>query len=154
MKFLIEKTIDTEVLIEGTKEGTKRMYIAGPFLMFDKPNQNNRIYPEKVMDKAVNKYIKEYINENRALGELNHSASLSIDPERACILTTEVIKEGKYWNGKAKVLSSPLGKLLESLIDDGVKFGVSSRGAGSVTKKNGYTYVGEDWLEFLILSVQ
>jgi hypothetical protein len=83
------------------------MYITGPFLMFNKPNRNKRMYPEKVMESAVQKYIKEYVDERRALGEMNHPAGrLQVDPERACILTESLEKDGNYYHGKAKVLKT------------------------------------------------
>jgi hypothetical protein len=127
-----------EILTEAVDAGEKRMYIAGPFLMFDKPNRNGRIYPQKVMDEAVSVYQKEYIDRNRALGEFLHpQGRVTVDPERACVMTTELTKDGSYYYGKAKVLSTPLGKMLENLMNDGVKIGVSSRGAGSVAQKGG-----------------
>ena len=88
MKLLTE-IAETSQLLTESAEGQKRMYIAGPFLMFDKPNRNNRVYPKKVMTEAVTKYRKEYIDRNRALGEMNHpQGRLQVDPERACIMTT------------------------------------------------------------------
>lgn len=146
--ILIEQNIasvPTETLIEEVN-GKKRLKIQGPFLMFDKPNRNGRVYPEKVMTPAVEKYIEEYVKTNRALGECSHPSSrITIDPERACILTESLEKDGKYYIGKAKVLSTPLGKLLECLLNDGVKIGVSSRGLGSTMKKDGKIYVKDDY---------
>lgn len=146
MKLITDTAISTEILTESTVEGTKRLYIAGPFLMHSKENRNGRIYSKKGMDAAVKRYTEEYIKTSRALGEMNHPAGrLQVDPERACILTTELQPDGNYYYGKAKVLSTPLGKVLEALLNDGVKVGVSSRGVGSVTKRGGKTYVGEDF---------
>lgn len=146
--LLVEKNIvtsATETLFEEV-DGKKRLKIVGPFLMFDKENRNGRIYPEKVMTPAVEKYIKDYVKTNRALGEMNHpSQRVSIDPERACIMTESLEKEGKYYMGKAKVLSTPLGKLLECLLNDGAKIGVSSRGLGSTFKKDGKIHVKDDY---------
>lgn len=146
MKLITDTAISTEILTESTVEGSKRLYIAGPFLMHSKENRNGRIYSKKGMDSAVKRYTEEYIKTSRALGEMNHPAGrLQVDPERACILTTELQPDGNYYHGKAKVLSTPLGKVLEALISDGVKVGVSSRGVGSVTKRGNKTYVGEDF---------
>lgn len=146
MKLITDTAISTEILTESTLEGNKRLYIAGPFLMHSKENRNGRIYSKKGMDNAVKRYTEEYIKTSRALGEMNHPAGrLQVDPERACILTTELQPDGNYYHGKAKVLSTPLGKVLEALLEDGVKVGVSSRGVGSVTKRGGKTYVGEDF---------
>lgn len=144
MKLIADLAETAQVLTESV-EGAKRMYIAGPFLMFDKPNRNGRIYPQKVMDSAVKKYKEDYIDKNRALNELLHPQRLTIDPERACTLTTELNKDGNYYYGKAKVLSTPLGKLLENMLNDGVKVGVSSRGAGSITQSGKHKVVGNDF---------
>lgn len=145
MKLLLEQAPTTELITENTAEG-KRLYISGPFLMHSKKNRNNRIYSKEGMDKAVKQYIKEYVQSNRSLGEMNHPKDrLAVDPERACIMTTELHPDGNYYHGKAKVLSTPLGKVLEALLNDGVKIGVSSRGVGSVSKKGDATYVGEDF---------
>lgn len=144
MQSLIESV--SEVLTESTVDGSgKKVHrINGPFLMFDKPNQNKRKYPEKIMDAAVENYVKNYVKTSRALGELNHPEKrLSIDPERACIITESLEKDGKYYIGTARVLTTPLGRLLSNLLDDKVRIGVSSRGAGNVKKQGDYTIVEE-----------
>lgn len=154
MRLLIDRNIDTQVLTESTVEGEKRMYITGPFLMHSKANRNKRIYSKVGMDKAVKKYVEEYVKTNRALGEMNHPAGrLQVDPERACILTTELTPDGNHYNGKARVLSTPMGKILEALLKDGVRIGVSSRGVGSVSKRGDVTYVGEDFQLFVSADV-
>ena len=139
---------DVSVLTEG-KGDEKRMFITGPFLQAVKENKNKRIYPEVVMDNAVENYKKDYIDEKRALGELNHPAEPVVNPERAAIMTESLKKTpGKdaiYYEGKAKVLSTPMGKIVENLLDDGVKIGVSSRGLGSLMPTNGINIVGEDF---------
>lgn len=147
MKLLTDfSATTTEILTENTVEGTKRMYISGPFLMHSKENRNGRIYSKKGMDEAVKRYTEDYIKTSRSLGEMNHPPGrLQVDPERACIMTTELHPDGNYYYGKAKVLSTPLGKVLEALLNDGVKIGVSSRGLGSVTKRGKQTMVGEDF---------
>lgn len=146
MKLITDvSSLSTEILTESTAEG-KRLYVAGPFLMHSKENRNGRIYSKKGMDSAVKSYTEEYIKPCRSLGEMNHPAGrLQVDPERACIMTTELNADGNYYYGKAKVLSTPLGKVLEALLNDGVKIGVSSRGLGSVTKRGGKTMVGDDF---------
>lgn len=139
---------DVSVLTEG-KGDQKRMFITGPFLQAVKENKNKRIYPEVVMDNAVENYKKDYIDQKRALGELNHPAEPVVNPERAAIMTESLKKTpGKdaiYYEGKAKVLSTPMGKIVENLLDDGVKIGVSSRGLGSLMPTNGINIVGEDF---------
>lgn len=148
VKLLLDSTFnEASVLTESVDGGAnKRMYITGPFLMFNKPNRNKRMYPEKVMESAVQKYIKEYVQERRALGEMNHPAGrLQVDPERACILTESLEKDGNYYYGKAKVLSTPLGQILENLLNDGVKIGVSSRGVGTLQKRGEINEVKNDF---------
>lgn len=143
---LITELFEAAKIITENVDGKKSLHIAGPFLMFNKPNRNGRIYPEEVMDKAVKDYQKNYIDKKRSLGEMNHPAGrLSIDPERACIMTTELTKDGNYYHGKAKVLSTPLGKVLEALLMDGVTVGVSSRGVGSVTQSGKHSHVKNDF---------
>lgn len=150
MKLIIDKSIDHKILTESTVDGEKRMYITGPFLMHSSKNKNNRIYSKKGMDKAVKEYVTEYVKTNRAMGELNHPPGrLTVDPERACILTTELTPDGNHYYGKAKVLSTPLGKVVEALLCDGVNIGVSSRGVGSVSKRGDVSYVGDDFKLFV-----
>ena len=138
---------DISVLSEGTGD-KKRMYIKGPFLQAEKVNRNNRVYPQAIMDKAVDQYVKEYVQANRALGELNHPAEPVVNPERAAIMTTELTKNGIYYEGKAKVLSTPMGKIVENLLEDDCTVGVSSRGLGSLkpNPREGYNEVQEDFV--------
>lgn len=149
MKLISEKHIsfnDVEVLQEG-KGSSKRLFISGPFLQAEKVNRNGRVYPQATMDAAVERYINEYVNENRALGELNHPAEPMVNPERAAIMTTELKKDGIYYKGKAKVLTTPMGKIVENLLNDGVKIGVSSRGLGSLKPtREGINEVQSDFM--------
>jgi hypothetical protein len=150
MKLIFEQNIavnNAEISSDVDSDGQKRMYISGPFLMYDKKNRNGRIYPKKVMEEAVKEYDKEYIKTARALGEMNHPGSRThVDPERACILTTMLENDGKnHFYGKAKVLSTPLGKILQNLLEDGVRLGVSSRGLASVSKQGSTTIVQPDF---------
>ena len=137
---------DVTVLTEG-KGDSKRLYISGPFLQAEKVNRNNRVYPMSVMEKAVGEYNEKYITQNRALGELNHPAEPVVNPERAAIMTTELKRNGIYFEGKAKVLSTPMGKIVENLLNDGVKIGVSSRGLGSLKPmREGFNEVQSDFM--------
>ena len=144
MKFISEiYDSGIETIIE---ESTKSLYIKGPFAQMDTKNRNRRIYPKSVMESALNDYDSGYISKNRALGEMSHPQNrLSIDPESACILVNELHTCGNDILGKAKVLQTPMGNVLRGLIQDGVSIGVSSRGAGSVTLKEGVNYVGNDF---------
>ena len=145
MKLISEDIQDIQLVTEETG-GKKNLFIEGVFMMFGEKNQNGRIYPEKVMDKAVSEYVKNYIETSRALGELNHPPQPTVNPERAAVLTTGLWKEDKFYKGKAKVLSTPMGKIVESLLNDGVKLGVSTRGVGSIKKENGSSVVQGDFM--------
>lgn len=136
-KLLTElyETVDT--ITEASDGGSAKKYsISGVFMQSDIGNRNGRIYPKSVMEREVDKYTKEYINENRALGELNHPLNrVSVDPREASHLITELHMDGSDVHGKAKVLDTPCGKIVKALMDEGVKFGVSSRALGSLKKR-------------------
>ena len=134
LKYLVE---------EKNRNAPSNMFIQGPFLMADKPNRNNRIYPLNEMVEEVNRYSTEIIKSNRATGELNHPTTPDVNLERACHLVTELKQEGNIFVGKSKVLSTPMGQVVRSLMMDGVKLGVSSRALGRVEDKNGYGHVSD-----------
>lgn len=129
---ITEEYQTSEQLDEAT--GTKTTYIEGIFAQADLKNRNGRVYPKTVLEKAINDYNANYVMTDRALGELNHPTAPQVDPERACIKIESLEWAGPNVIGKAKVLSTPKGQLLQSLIKDGVKLGVSTRGLGSVRK--------------------
>ena len=146
---LIKEDIDfseVSVVTESAANGRKTLHISGPFLQAEKVNRNGRVYPMKVMETAVQKYKKEYIDKNRALGELNHPAEPVVNPERAAIMTTALTKDKNYYVGKAKVLSTPMGNIVECLLNDGCRVGVSSRGLGSLKSINGVNMVQDDFM--------
>ena len=144
---LIKETTDTDIIIsEAIDNGTKSWFIEGKMIQCDKPNRNNRLYISEHMDKEVQNYTKNYINENRAVGELNHPASAEIDLARVSHKMTSLYRNGSDFYGKAKILSStPMGNIAESLIKEGVKLGVSTRGIGSLLKTNNYNQVQPDF---------
>lgn len=144
MKLITELYDEVELLHEGA-DGKKDLYIHGIFAQADIVNRNKRNYPRAHMESAVNKYVEHYVSKNRALGELNHPQRMTVDPERASHLITELKLEGKNVMGKAKVLSEGLGKVVRGLILDGVNIGVSTRGGASVSLREGVTYVGPDY---------
>ncbi|MEN9445872.1 MAG: Synechococcus phage [Bacteroidota bacterium] len=117
---------------EKNRNSPSNMFIQGPFLMADKPNRNNRIYPRNQMIEEVNRYTSEMIVNNRATGELNHPTTPEVNLERACHIVTELKQNGDIFEGKSKILSTPMGQVVRSLIMDGVKLGVSSRALGRV----------------------
>jgi len=126
---------------EGNKDKPANMYITGTYMVAGEKNRNNRIYDINEMSKEVDRYNNEFVKNNRALGELEHPQSATVNSERACHLITELRMEGNICRGKSKVLSTPLGEVLKSLIRDGVKVGVSSRALGELEEKGGVNHV-------------
>ena len=134
-KLLNEAAIaDAKILNEETN-GVKHMYISGPFLQAVDTNRNGRVYPRSIIEREVKKFQK-LIESREALGELNHPETIEINPREAAIMITDLHMDGNLAMGKAKVLHTPNGKLLESLLLDGVRMGVSSRGTGNLTEGN------------------
>lgn len=126
---------ETTANIIEESTGIKKMYIEGVFLGAEKRNRNGRIYPRKLIEREVNKF-QNLIGSHESLGELSHPDTGEINPDRAAILITDLHMEDDFAMGKAKVLSTPCGKILESLISDGVRMGVSSRGTGNLLEDN------------------
>lgn len=143
MKLITELYEDLEYVTEAAGSN-KRTYVKGIFMQSEKKNRNGRIYPKKILENSVDKYVNEYVKNNRALGELNHPPTPMVNPERACMMIESLSWQGNDVIGRAKVLSTPMGKVLESLINDGVKIGVSSRAMGSLRESNGAKYVQDD----------
>ena len=108
-------------------------------------NRNGRVYPFPVLQKEVNRYNKDYVNENRAFGELGHPDGPTVNLERASHMITSLKPEGKNFVGQATILKTPMGRIVENLMDAGGKLGVSSRGMGSLEQKNGANYVKDDF---------
>lgn len=142
--LLVESSEQVEVLTEQTDQG-KQLYIEGIFAQANKKNGNGRIYERNVMEKAMGKYLSEYVTKNRALGELNHPADRPFaDPAEAAILITEMNWHGDDVYGKAKVLNTPKGQIVKGLLEGGFNMGVSTRALGSLKEKNGIKYVQDD----------
>ena len=136
---------DTDYLIEQDDKGNKNYKIKGIFMQADIKNRNGRIYPMDVLQKEVKRYSKDYISQKRAFGELGHPEGPTVNLERASHLITNLYPDGKNFIGEAKILSTPMGDIVKSLMDDGAKLGVSSRGMGSLDQKNGANYVRNDF---------
>ena len=137
---------DTDYLIEqDEKTGNKNYKIKGIFMQADIKNRNGRIYPMEVLQKEVKRYNKQYKNEKRAFGELGHPDGPTVNLERASHMITALYPDGKNFIGEAKILGTPMGEIVKSLMDDGAKLGVSSRGMGSLDQKNGANYVRNDF---------
>jgi hypothetical protein len=144
-KLLVEEpTYEVKYLIEEqNRNAPSNMYIKGPFLMANEANRNKRVYPLEEMVREVSRYDKEMIKQNRATGELNHPQSPEINLERACHMVTELTQDGNIFTGKSKILSTPVGQVVRSLIMDGVKLGVSSRALGRVDSNKGVNMVSD-----------
>ena len=145
VKLISEEIQDVEYITEQKENGKKNYKIKGIFMQADIKNRNGRIYPQEVLEKEVRRYNKDQINNNRAYGELGHPEGPTINLERASHMITKLFPDGKNFIGEAKVLSTPMGKIVENLLDDGAKLGVSSRGMGSLNQKNGANYVRNDF---------
>ena len=146
MKLIREEIEKVEVLTES-KNGKKSLYIKGPFLQAEKVNRNGRMYPMGIMEREVERYSKDYVAKGRALGELGHPDGPTVNLDRVSHKITELYKDGNNFIGKAQILSTPMGKIAESLLKDGVTLGVSSRGIGSLREtRKGYKEVGEDFM--------
>jgi hypothetical protein len=137
-------TYDLKVLVsEQNRNSPSEMFLTGPYLLAAEANRNKRIYPLEEMMKEVGRYDKEMIKEKRATGELNHPSHPEVNLERACHLVTELKQDGNLFYGKSKILSTPMGQIVRSLVLDGVKLGVSSRALGRVDEKNGIGHVSD-----------
>ncbi len=146
MKLIREEIEKVEVLTEGTGKNQK-LYIKGPFLQAECVNRNGRMYPLSIMEKEVGRYNDQYVTKGRALGELGHPDGPTVNLDRVSHKIVELYREGNNFIGKAQILSTPMGKIAESLLKDGVTLGVSSRGIGSLRENNkGYKEVGEDFM--------
>jgi hypothetical protein len=133
------------LLTEADASGKKHLYIQGPFAVSEVKNKNGRIYSQELLESVIDKYTNNYIKTNRSCGELGHPSAIAVNYERATHLTTEMVQDKNVWIGKAKVLKTPMGKLLEGLLESGVAIGVSTRGAGSIIESNGIKTVGNDF---------
>jgi hypothetical protein len=146
MKLIREEVEKVEVLTEENN-GKKNLFIKGVFLQAEQVNRNGRMYRMPVMEREVKRYTEQYVNKGRALGELGHPDGPTVNLDRVSHKIVELQKEGNNFIGKAQILSTPMGKIAESLLKDGVTLGVSSRGIGSLRPtREGFNEVGEDFM--------
>ena len=145
VKLISESAEDVEYIVEEKENGKKNDKIRGIFMQADVKNRNGRVYPLEVLQKEVAKYNKNFIRENRAFGELGHPEGPTVNLERVSHMVTELHPDGKNFIGEAKIMETPMGKIVKNLIDEGAKLGVSSRGMGSLEQKNGANYVRDDF---------
>ena len=146
MKLIREEIESVEFLVEN-KNGKKSMYIEGVFLQGNTKNRNGRMYPMETLRKEVSRYNEAHIQSGRALGELGHPDGPTVNLDRVSHKIVSLKENGQNFIGKAKILSTPMGKIASSLIEEGVKLGVSSRGIGSLKPtKEGFNVVGDDFM--------
>ena len=133
------------IIVEENEKGQKEYFIEGIFMQSEIKNRNGRIYPKEVMEKEVKRYVKEFVEKDRAFGELGHPDGPTINLDKVSHLITKLEEDGNNYVGRAKILSTPNGQIVRNLIDDGAKLGVSSRGLGSLEQKGGSQYVKDDF---------
>jgi hypothetical protein len=133
------------VIVEENEKGEKEYFIEGVFMQSDIKNRNGRIYPEQVMKKEVDRYVKEFVEKDRAFGELGHPDGPTINLDKVSHMITKLEQDGKNFMGRAKILSTPNGQIVRNLINDGAKLGVSSRGLGSLETRGGAQVVKDDF---------
>ena len=142
---LIKEVVETVQYITEEKDGKKSLFIEGPFLVSERKNKNGRLYEYDTMKKEVARYSEEYVNKNRAFGELGHPDTPSINLDRVSHMIVGLKEDGNQWIGKAKILDTPMGNIARSLIQGGGQLGVSSRGMGSLKNVNGVNIVQDDF---------
>jgi hypothetical protein len=147
MKLIREVVETSNVIVEEKLGKPKQYFIEGVFLQSELKNRNGRMYPESVMDREVDRYIKEYVEKNRAYGELGHPENPSINLDRVSHLITSLRKEGTNYIGRAKILDTPMGQIAKGLLEGGANLGVSSRALGSLRlNKEGVQVVQDDFM--------
>ena len=146
MKLICEILEEVKLVTEEKEDGKKDFYIEGVFMQADIQNRNGRIYPMPVMEKEVGRYVKEYVNTNRAFGELGHPQGPQINLDRISHMITELRRDGSNIVGRAKILETPMGNIAKNIIQGGGSLGVSSRGMGSLKERNGIMEVQDDFL--------
>lgn len=144
MKLIKEEVLNVKYLTEEIN-GKKEVFIEGIFMQAEKQNRNGRVYPRHVLQKEVERYNKSYVMQNRAFGELGHPDSPTINLDRVSHMITKLYPDGNNFIGKAKILDTPNGKIVKSLLDGGASLGVSTRGVGSLKPTNGYQLVQDDF---------
>ena len=146
MKLISEHfSDDVEYITEEKEDGKKAFKLKGVFMQAEIKNRNGRVYPMEVLEKEVERYNKEFIEQNRAYGELGHPDGPTVNLDKVSHMVTSLKPDGKNFIGEAKVIGTPMGEIVKNIMDDGGKLAVSSRGMGSLTKKNGANYVNDDF---------
>jgi len=146
MKLISENIEEVKLICEAKEDGGKNYFIEGIFLQGNMQNRNRRYYDVNILEREVNKYNESFVNTGRALGELGHPDGPTINLDRVSHKIISLTREDNNFIGKAKLLETPMGKIAKSLLDEGIKLGVSSRGIGSLEEKNGINYVKDDFM--------
>lgn len=146
MKLITEINEDIKYIKENTGNGDKAYFIEGVFMQASVKNRNGRVYPQGILVNECKRYIKEYVDKGRALGELNHPTGPTVNLDRVSHIVKELHEDGNTIYGKAKIMDTPMGRIVKNLIEEGAQLGVSTRGMGSLKTKNGYQEVQEDFM--------
>ena len=146
MKLITEVVEDIQIITEAKENGEKSYMIEGIFMQGNKKNRNGRVYPMPVLQREVKRYTEEYIDKNRAYGELGHPQGPTINLDRVSHMIKELYQDGDNFRGKAKIMDTPMGKIVKNLMDEGATLGVSTRGMGSLRSKGGANEVQDDFM--------
>ena len=144
MKLFTELVEEVHFFSEATENGNKNLYIEGIFLQAEIKNRNGRIYPIGILEKEVNRYVREVVDKNRAFGELSHPSGPSINLDRVSHIITELKRQGNNFIGKAKISKTPMGEIARGIMESGGQLGVSSRAMGSLKEEKGVMVVQSD----------
>ena len=147
MKLIKEFNESITYLTEETKDKSKpNVFIEGVFLQSDLKNKNGRVYPKEIMQREVQRYVNENVKTKRAYGELGHPDGPTVNLDRVSHMITSLREDGNNWIGKAKIMDTPMGRIVKELISEGAQLGVSSRGLGSLKERNGINEVQDDFM--------
>ena len=145
MKLISESLENVKFLKEEDDNGKKNYKIKGVFMQGGIKNRNGRVYPVEVLQKEIQRYNEKFVDENRAYGELGHPEGPTVNLDRVSHMVTSLKQDGKDFIGEAKIMDTPMGKIVKNLMDEGAKLGVSSRGMGSLKQKGGANVVSDDF---------
>lgn len=145
MKLITETIENVKTIVEATDNGSKNYFIEGIMMQGEKVNRNGRMYGIAILENECKRYVKEYVAKKRALGELNHPSGPSVNLDRVSHMMIELYQDDNNFIGKAKILDTPMGKIVKSLIDEGALLGVSSRGMGTLKRVNEINEVQPDF---------
>ena len=146
MKLITEVVEEVQIITEASENGEKSYMIEGIFMQGNQKNRNGRVYPIDILQREVKRYTDEYINKNRAYGELGHPQGPTINLDRVSHMIKELYQDGDNFRGKAKIMDTPMGKIVKNLMDEGATLGVSTRGMGSLKQVGGANQVQDDFM--------